>query len=120
MSGNWKTNTGCSIVEELPLTAENQRYKRWADEASQLFGGLDICTVDVLVEAESGKEWILEVNGTSSGLSPEQAVEDNEIIRELTLERMNTELCQPRPRVVALAVGGGEVEAPEATGVGDA
>eukprot|EP01043_Picozoa_sp_COSAG02_P027315 COSAG02_NODE_1605_length_11721_cov_163.467475_3_plen_378_part_00 len=120
MSGNWKTNTGCSIVEELPLTAENQRYKRWADEASQLFGGLDICTVDVLVEAESGKEWILEVNGTSSGLSPEQAAEDNEIIRELTLERMNTELCQPRPRGVALAVGGGEVEAPEATGVGDA
>lgn len=94
MSGNWKTNTGCSIVEELALTEDNQRYKLWADEASRLFGGLDICTVDVIVETESGKEWILEVNGTSSGLCPEQADHDNEIIRGIVLQKMNLELCQ--------------------------
>ena len=93
VSGNWKTNTGCSMVEELPLTDENQRYKVWADEAGELFGGLDICTVDVIYEAETGKEYILEVNGTSSGLCPEQAAEDNEHIRALTLERMDAELC---------------------------
>ena len=82
------------MVEELPLTEQNQRYKRWADAAAQMFGGLDICTVDVIVEVDSGKEWILEVNGTSSGLCPEQADLDNEIIRDLTLERMNAELCE--------------------------
>jgi hypothetical protein len=42
MSGNWKTNTGTSLAESLPLTA---KYKRWVDEASRMFGGLDICTV---------------------------------------------------------------------------
>lgn len=93
MSGNWKTNTGSSIIEQLELTDDNQRYKRWADAAAQMFGGLDICTVDVIVEEESGQEWILEVNGTSSGLCPEQADNDNENIRDLTLEKMNAELC---------------------------
>jgi len=93
MSGNWKTNTGCSIVEELVLTEDNERYKRWADEASRLFGGLDICTVDVIVETESGKEWILEVNGTSSGLCPDQAGRDNDIIRDIVIQKMNVELC---------------------------
>ena len=30
-------------------------------------GGLDILTVDAIVESGTGKEYILEVNGTSSG-----------------------------------------------------
>ena len=34
------------------------------------------------------------MNGTSSGLCPEQADIDNEIIRDLTLEKMNAELCR--------------------------
>ena len=49
----------------------------------------------MIVEANTGKEWILEVNGTSSGLCPEHADRDNEIIRDLTLEKMNKELCHP-------------------------
>jgi len=53
MSGNWKTNTGCSTVEEVAPTAA---YRLWAEEAATLFGGLDICTVDVLHERETGKE----------------------------------------------------------------
>lgn len=85
MSGNWKTNTGCAVVEDIPVT---DQYKLWADEASKLFGGLDICTVDVIHES-SGQEYILEVNGTSSGLSPEHAAEDNAYIREVVLEKMN-------------------------------
>jgi len=45
VSGNWKTNTGSSVVQQVPMTAA---YRRWADEAARMFGGLDICTVDAL------------------------------------------------------------------------
>ena len=84
-SGEWKTNTGTALVEEVAL---EDRWRIWADEAAALFGGLDICTVDALVEA-SGREWILEVNGTSSGLFSDRAAEDNLHIRDLVLARMN-------------------------------
>lgn len=89
VSGNWKTNTGCTIIDEVELTSE---YKLWVDEASKMFGGLDILTVDVIHNAETGKEFILEVNGTSSGLLPDCAQEDNGHIRDLVLERMDVSL----------------------------
>uniref|UniRef100_A0A0G4ICT4 PLD phosphodiesterase domain-containing protein n=1 Tax=Chromera velia CCMP2878 TaxID=1169474 RepID=A0A0G4ICT4_9ALVE len=85
LSGDWKTNTGSSMMEEIETTEE---YKRWVDEASKMFGGLDILTVDALKESASGKEVILEVNGTSSGLHPEYAAEDNAQIRDLVLGRL--------------------------------
>jgi glutathione synthase/RimK-type ligase-like ATP-grasp enzyme len=59
----------------------------WADEASRIFGGLDICTVDVLHSQKDGKEYILEVNGTSSGFMPDCLEEDNAHVREVTLQR---------------------------------
>ena len=86
VSGTWKTNTGCSIIEEIPVTP---KYQRWADRAQKMFGGLDILTVDVIHDSATGKEYILEVNGTSSGLMPERAEEDNRKIRDLVLKRMN-------------------------------
>ena len=58
-----------------------------------MFGGLDILTVDAIVEEETGKEYILEVNGTSSGLHPDCAEEDNKHIRELVVGKMNRLLC---------------------------
>lgn len=39
----------------------NVVYRRWADEASVLFGGLDILTVDAIHDTATGKEFILEV-----------------------------------------------------------
>jgi len=86
VSGTWKTNTGSAHLETVPLTDE---YKGWAEEASQMFGGLDILTVDVLHAEKTNKEYILEVNGTSSGLSPDTEKEDNEDIRDLVLAKMN-------------------------------
>lgn len=44
-SSNWKTNVGSSILQEIEMEA---RWKKWADYASQAFGGLDILTVDVM------------------------------------------------------------------------
>lgn len=89
VSGNWKTNTGTSICEEVEVTP---LYREWLDAASQMFGGLDICTVDAIHDRESGKEYILEVNGTSSGLAPDNAEVDNRQIKDLTLAKMNAEL----------------------------
>jgi len=90
ISGEWKTNTGSSHLEHVDV---EDRWKLWADSAADMFGGLDILTVDAIVEEGTGKEYILEVNGTSSGLAPDYADEDNRHIRDLVLERMNESLC---------------------------
>lgn len=90
ISGEWKTNTGTAVMDEVEIS---DRWRLWADQASQMFGGLDIMTVDAIVEEGTGNEYILEVNGTSSGLHPDCAAEDNEYIKNLVLERMNEELC---------------------------
>jgi D-alanine-D-alanine ligase-like ATP-grasp enzyme len=85
VSGNWKTNTGTSQCEEIEATPQ---YVQWAALASEMFGGLDICTVDAISCAETGKESILEVNGTSSGLFPGHEDEDNNDIAELVMIRI--------------------------------
>jgi len=90
ISGEWKTNTGTSHLEHVEV---EERWKLWADSAAEMFGGLDILTVDAIVEEGTGKEYILEVNGTSSGLAPDCADEDNGHIRDLVLERMNECFC---------------------------
>uniref|UniRef100_A0A7S3BPE7 ATP-grasp domain-containing protein n=1 Tax=Haptolina ericina TaxID=156174 RepID=A0A7S3BPE7_9EUKA len=86
VSGEWKTNTGTAIMEELDC---EPRWRAWADAAAGIFGGLEILTVDAIIEEGSGKELIIEVNGTSSGLFPDCAAADNQHIAELVLERMN-------------------------------
>lgn len=90
VSGNWKTNTGSSDLQELELT---ERYKFWADEASQMLGGLDICTVDVIHSEKDNKEYILEVNGTASGLAPGYIEIDNQHIRDVVIDKMNAIFC---------------------------
>ncbi|KAL7480413.1 hypothetical protein ACHAW6_006109 [Cyclotella cf. meneghiniana] len=90
LSGEWKTNTGTSFMEEVPVEA---RWETWANEAASMFGGLEILTVDAIVDESTGKEYILEVNGTSSGLHPDCAEDDNSRIRDLVVDRLNTLLC---------------------------
>ncbi len=97
----WKTNSGRAKLEDIPLT---ERYKLWVDECSKLFGGMDILAVDVIRSSSSSnnssndnsnlgnssnvREWIIEINDTSIGLSPSHEEEDMELIRDLTLQRM--------------------------------
>ena len=73
------------------------RYHDWARLASTMLGGLDILTVDAIHDTKTGAEWILEVNGTSSGLAPLRAAEDNREIADLVLSRLNLLFCSPTP-----------------------
>lgn len=34
MTGNWKTNQGSAMLEQMPIT---EKYKNWIDEVSNLF-----------------------------------------------------------------------------------
>jgi hypothetical protein len=81
----WKGNVGSAVLEDIPMTP---RYKLWADKASKMFGGMEILAVDVLVEQDTGKEYILEVNDTSIGLGPTHAEEDMRIMGKLVLDKM--------------------------------
>ncbi|KAL7532857.1 hypothetical protein ACHAWF_004263 [Thalassiosira exigua] len=91
LSGTWKTNTGYSIIDVVELIPD---YKRWIDEACKMFGGLDICTVDAIHDSGTNKDYIMEVNGTSSGLLPEYAGEDNMHICDLVVDKMNKCVCE--------------------------
>ena len=92
VSGNWKTQTGSAVLENIEVT---EKYREWLDAASTMFGvdqesgKMDILTLDVLVEEKTGEEYVLELNGTSSGLGEEkEAAEDNLILARLVLERI--------------------------------
>jgi Synapsin, ATP binding domain/Synapsin, N-terminal domain len=101
VSGNWKTNTGSSQLETVQVT---EQYRMWAEEASKMFGGLDICTVDALHTTDDskdgGKEYILEVNPSSSGFAPDFETEDNQHVIDLVLEKMNAVFCPVDESVV--------------------
>jgi synapsin len=84
ISGNWKTNTGAAMLEEIPIT---DYYRLWVDECAKMFGGIDILAVDA-VHSTDGKEYILEMNDGSIGLSPEREEEDHRHIRDLVLRKL--------------------------------
>mmetsp|Transcript_75900 Transcript_75900/g.216481 ORF Transcript_75900/g.216481 Transcript_75900/m.216481 type:complete len:112 (+) Transcript_75900:215-550(+) len=78
-----------------------------------MFGGLDILTVDAIHESSTGREYILEVNGTSSGLAPDVAAEDNLHIRDLVVEKMNAHFCHGPGAAVPQVLVEGEGQAAE-------
>ncbi|XP_031337219.1 synapsin-like [Photinus pyralis] len=91
ISGCWKTNTGSAMLEQIQMP---ERYRAWVDEVSDLFGGLDICALEVVV-SKDGKEYIIEVNDSALTLLGDSQEEDRRHIADLVVSRMQA-ICRPR------------------------
>jgi len=90
LSGNWKTSVGQSILEEVPV---QDKYRLWIDQVSEMFGGLDICSLEAVV-GKDGQEVIIEVNDCALNLMGESQEEDRKQIAEMVVQQMEVQ-CLP-------------------------
>ena len=85
-SFDWKVNYGNpNEREDLDMTP---KYKMWIDEIRKEIPGMDTFCIDTIVD-KNGKEYILEVNGSSHGLAPEHRQEELIKMRELVMMKLN-------------------------------
>eukprot|EP00051_Salpingoeca_urceolata_P005193 m.71099 g.71099 ORF g.71099 m.71099 type:complete len:492 (-) comp14135_c0_seq1:191-1666(-) len=119
---HWKVNRGFGTLEEDAEVTE--AFRRWVTEAAKVFGGLDICALDVLYRESDNSYHILELNDTSIGLSPRLEQEDSERIRDLVMDKINCLLASRANEEAAASqaagVATGSATRPEASTDDDA
>nr|NP_731458.2 synapsin, isoform E [Drosophila melanogaster]AAN13463.2 synapsin, isoform E [Drosophila melanogaster] len=90
ITGNWKTNQGSAMLEQITLT---EKYKSWVDEISELFGGMEVCGLSVVV-AKDGREYIISACDSTFALIGDTQEEDRRQIADLVSGRMQN-VCRP-------------------------
>ncbi|CAK1553695.1 unnamed protein product [Leptosia nina] len=90
ISGNWKTNQGSAMLEAIGM---NDRYKMWIDEVSEIFGGLEVCALELVV-GKDGREHIIELNDSATSFMGDSQEEDRRHLAELVFQRMQN-VCRP-------------------------
>ena len=87
----WKVNCGMSnITEECKM---EPRWKKWIDLIYETYPDMLTFDIDGIVD-KNGKEYILEVNGSSQGFCPEHGKQDLEHLRDLVIRKLEVILGQ--------------------------
>ena len=84
---NWKVNYGNTNIREECEMKPN--WKLWIDLIYKHYPDMLIFDIDAIVD-KKGKEYILEVNGSSQGFVPETVEQDIEHLKNLVLRKMET------------------------------
>lgn len=88
MVGNWKSNMGSSVLEQCLIT---DQHRKWLDEVSFMFGGLDVLTIEI-VQTKDDQQYIYEVTGSQMTLMGETQEEDRRLIADLVVAKMQQAL----------------------------
>jgi hypothetical protein len=85
MSMGWKVNFGMTnIREDVEM---NSRWKKWVDLIFQNYPDMLTFDIDAIVD-KNGNEYILEVNGSSQGFSPEHEKEDLNHMKNMVIMKI--------------------------------
>ncbi|KPJ11423.1 Synapsin [Papilio machaon] len=102
----------------LEAIGMNDRYKMWIDEVSEIFGGLEVCALELVV-GKDGREHIIELNDSATSFMGDTQEEDRRHLAELVLQRMQA-VCRPGITKTASrsSVSGSGAASPEERGPG--
>ncbi|KAL9899135.1 LOW QUALITY PROTEIN: synapsin [Glossina fuscipes fuscipes] len=90
ITGNWKTNQGSAMLEQITLT---DKYKSWVDEVSEMFGGMEVCGLSLVV-GRDGREHIIKASDSTFALMGDTQEDDRRQIADLVTSRMQN-VCRP-------------------------
>ncbi|KAL5284918.1 SYN3 family protein [Megaselia abdita] len=88
ISGNWKTNQGSAMLEQMPVS---DKHKMWIEEISKTFGGLVLCELSFLVD-RNGTEYLHSFKDSSFPLIGDSQEEDRKNIVEIVSSKMQENL----------------------------